>query len=365
MRIAFVTGCLEPGRDGVGDYTLTLAAECVRRGHEVRLLSLAEKEAGVRSDSLDRLRLASTEWRQDGGAAARRWLEAFRPNWVSLQFVPYCFDPRGFFAASIRPLVELCSAAPRCHLYVHELWIGSYVGAQWKSRLIGSLQRLAMTRLLRRLRPDVVHTSTAYYQAALASIGHSARLLRMFGSVPPSARTVADVASSFPAEALVCGHFGTLHPNWRADEFLGELAALAGHLRRRPFLVSTGGLGYGQSAFRALAARWRQIEFVELGRRDIRELAVDFARFDFAVTSVPWNAIGKSSSTAALREHGIKVVVTAAGSPPRFTSGLQDDAADDAGLVPFFRTATMLSSALDRPAIRRSPLRFHRQPCRA
>lgn len=42
MRIAFSTGCLAPGRDGVGDYTRTLAGECARRGHTLALVSLGE-----------------------------------------------------------------------------------------------------------------------------------------------------------------------------------------------------------------------------------------------------------------------------------------------------------------------------------
>ena len=40
MRIAFVATCLEPGRDGVGDYTTLLAAECARRGHAVMRIAL-------------------------------------------------------------------------------------------------------------------------------------------------------------------------------------------------------------------------------------------------------------------------------------------------------------------------------------
>ncbi len=40
MRIAFVTSGLEPGRDGVGDYTSGLAEECARRGHTVTQIAL-------------------------------------------------------------------------------------------------------------------------------------------------------------------------------------------------------------------------------------------------------------------------------------------------------------------------------------
>lgn len=32
MRLAFICVSLEPGRDGVGDYTRSLAAECIRQG---------------------------------------------------------------------------------------------------------------------------------------------------------------------------------------------------------------------------------------------------------------------------------------------------------------------------------------------
>ena len=43
MKIAFITSCLEPGKDGVGDYTRSLAAESSRNGHEVCLLALNDR----------------------------------------------------------------------------------------------------------------------------------------------------------------------------------------------------------------------------------------------------------------------------------------------------------------------------------
>ena len=43
MKLLFLCSSLEPGRDGVGDYTRRLAGECLRQGHEVRLLSLNDK----------------------------------------------------------------------------------------------------------------------------------------------------------------------------------------------------------------------------------------------------------------------------------------------------------------------------------
>ncbi|MEY2878587.1 MAG: hypothetical protein RLZZ15_967 [Verrucomicrobiota bacterium] len=374
MRIAFVTGNLEPGRDGVGDYTRTLAEECARRGHTVALLSLAESARPENPESpataagaaLPTLRLTPAEWRADGGAAARRWLDAFAPDWASLQFVPFSYDPRGFFGGSIAPLARILGGARRRHVFFHELWIGSFAGAPAKARAFGWWQRRTVAALLRAVAPERVATSTGYYRAALATIGRAAAVWPVFGAVPRGA--TADPAANFPgvaAEALVCGHFGTLHPNWECDEFLKSFAAFAAARGRPAAFVAAGALGYGAERFAALAASYRgRIDFVSLGRLDATELARAFARFDFAATSVPWNILGKSSSAAALREHGLRVVATAAGSPPRFAApALADPEAED-GCVPFFRDRALSPALLEktppRPGVSRTAEHFLR-----
>ena len=364
MKIAFVAGCLEPGHDGVGDYTATLATECVRRGHEVRLLSLAEKVSMTASGSSDRLRLSPADWRQDGGAAARAWLDDFHPDWVSLQFVPYSFDPRGFFGASVESIGNIVGAAPRRHVFFHEIWIGSQRGASPKAWLSGWWQRRAVQALLRRIAPTCVHTSTAYYQSALAAIGQPVGRLRMFGSVPrPASIPAATLPSEIPTNALICGHFATLHPDWVPDPFLADLLALAARRRQPAVWVAVGSLGYGRERFAHTAERWKgRVTCVSLGRLDQPALAAAFSRFDFAVTSVPWNVLGKSSSSAALREHGLSVVVTTEGSAPRFTSARIDDAAEDPGFLPYFRDRSVLDWALTktlpRPGVSATADRF-------
>jgi hypothetical protein len=42
LKILFVCSCLEPGLDGVGDYTRRLAVELVALGHSCTLLALAD-----------------------------------------------------------------------------------------------------------------------------------------------------------------------------------------------------------------------------------------------------------------------------------------------------------------------------------
>jgi Trk K+ transport system NAD-binding subunit len=44
MKIAFICGSLEPGRDGVGDYTRRLAGELVKQQHEVLVIAFNDRQ---------------------------------------------------------------------------------------------------------------------------------------------------------------------------------------------------------------------------------------------------------------------------------------------------------------------------------
>lgn len=344
MKLAFITGSLAPGRDGVGDYVRTLGLRCAAAGHDVRWISLAEAEEPG-ADDPRMLRLSDAAVRADGGELARRWVAAFAPDWMSLQFVPYSFDPRGLFGARVPLLAELLHAAPRRHIFFHEVWIGVHRGASLKERAVGWVQRRAVQALLRRAAPDCVHTSTACNVSVLAGIGQRAGRLPMFGSVPFAATAPAPIDGVAP-DALVCGLFGSLHPNWQSDAFLRDFERLARSLGRPAAFVTAGGIGPGAPLLAQIEEHWRdRITFVRLGRCSTERLAAVFARFDFAVTSMPWNILGKSSSAAALREHGVKVVATAAGDPPRGVPLPPDDTAEDPGFVAYFRDPARLAAA--------------------
>ncbi len=354
MRIAFITGCLEPGRDGVGDYVRTLAAECERRGHAVTLLSLTERSAvdPSQEEGSSVLRLSAAECEADGGEAARQWLDRFQPDWASLHFVPYSYHPRGFFDPWIARLKFMLSGAPRRHIFFHEIWIGFSADARWRERATGWWQRRMVGRLVDQLAPTVVHTSTGCYRALLGTRGINAGILPMIGSVPRSAEVRTGVPGALKAvapDALVCGMFGTIHPNWEAETFLHDFAVLAAAQKRPAVLLAAGALRYGTKFFEQLRERWKgRVALGALGELPTSELPAVFARFDFAVSTMPWVLIGKSSSAAALREHGLRVVVTFAGSPPRAVNEANILEPADAGFVPFFRNRDLLPTALQK-----------------
>ena len=103
MVILFLTSCLEPGKDGVGDYTRLLAAECIRRHQACSIMALndpyvsqpVESTESVDGIPLSTLRLpARLSWEKRVELAV-----AFRAqrsvDWISLQFVSYGFNRKG------------------------------------------------------------------------------------------------------------------------------------------------------------------------------------------------------------------------------------------------------------------------------
>src|SRR6185369_1226722 len=99
MRLALLCGSLHPGRDGVGDYCRKLGSELSRLGHQILLLSLNERylrgsdQEMAEGFSVFRCGLYDSLCRRL--ALARRALEQFCPDWVSLQYVCYGYHPKG------------------------------------------------------------------------------------------------------------------------------------------------------------------------------------------------------------------------------------------------------------------------------
>lgn len=318
MRILFLCGGLEPGRDGVGDYTRRLAAECVRLGHECRIVSLNDQTAPG-TEERDYVRCpAAAPW-PARVEKARGVVQAFRPDWISLQFVPYGFQPKGMPRRLARGVKAIAGETP-LQIMFHELWIGSADRARLKDRLVGTLQRFCIARLVRTLRPAAVHTSNPTYVALLRKIGVGARLLPLFGNIP-----VAAGGPGFPGELARAGiaaaergawwlglFFGTLHPQWEPQPFLDILLSAARKAGRRAGLISVGRMGAAGGAIWEGMRREHgdKITFVDFGEQPGERISALMKLADFGVAASPWNLVGKSGSAAAMLDHGLPVIVT-------------------------------------------------------
>jgi hypothetical protein len=210
----------------------------------------------------------------------------------------------------------------------HELWVGLDRNDTFANRIQGMVQRTAIRRLHRGMRPDCVHTQTPAYVAALASAGIAARQLPLFGNLPvaePSRSAarrnlLAEVSPQIqPEAAVVAGWFGTIHPQWNGIEMITRLANAARAASRPLVLLALGRNGPGGAA---LAERLRKqpipgVYFHEIGELPAEEASRVLGYFDVFLTPNPVALAPKSGTVAASLDHGIPVLISRNNWQPR------------------------------------------------
>jgi glycosyltransferase involved in cell wall biosynthesis len=337
MKLLFITGCLEPGKDGVGDYTRELAAECGLRGYPASLMSLNDPwiKTPVKEIPPDTgtgtslLRLGPRQSWVDRVTAARAFLAETGPDLVSLQLLLHSFHPAGLSFALPQLLRAIIGQIP-VQVMFHELWLGEQTGARLKTRVFGYCQRKIIEGVVKKLACRVTHTSNPVYVRLLNRRGIKAKLLPLFGNVPivqvddvsfaeimatKGERRTPNVERRTPNAiplaprddaVLRLGIFGSIHPEWSPDAMFSELKTLG-----RPIQLShIGRIGPGGSIWTDLAERYgTEIELSRLGERSFDEISRFLSYLDFGVATVPLPLIGKSSSVAAMLDHGLPVIV--------------------------------------------------------
>ncbi|MES2695344.1 MAG: hypothetical protein V4773_17845 [Verrucomicrobiota bacterium] len=321
MKLLFICSSLEPGRDGVGDYTRCLAAACIERGHECAVVALHDRHVSSTQREtqagLELIRLSSrAEW-SDRITRLRAEAARFNPHWISWQFVSYGYHPKGRVPTA---LIDFAASFPdrHQHLMLHELWIGLAAGESLTSRLAGWRQRGRLLEFVRLMRPLRFHTSNAAYQAALNREGLKAQLLELFGNIAicPSSPLERNAALMrfLPPEAkrrdafFIALTFGTLHRQWQPGATFAWLEATAKRRGLKPALLISGRAG-AHGAEVLAAARRRGIVAAESGEQDNRTISLLLQAADIGIAPHPWALIGKSGVAAAMREHGLPVVV--------------------------------------------------------
>lgn len=319
MKIVFLCPSLESGRDGVGDYTRRLASACVIRGHACLAIALHDphviSESEGLEDGVSLVRLPAAESWSTRAKRASIHIRGWGPEWVSWQFVAYGFHPKGLVPEALRELA-MSLRGPRCHMMLHELWIGLEAGSSGWSRLVGEAQRWGLTRLLRQRAPDRLHTSNPTYRAELARCGFAAELLELFGNVPVTPPEEANALTRFIPSAAGTGRetwlvgvtFGTLHRQWQPAATVEWLLATAGRLGRQPALLAIGRIGSHQAEIVERFSE-RGINVIVTGEQDPRTVSSLLRHADFGIAPHPWALIGKSGAAAAMLEHGIPVLV--------------------------------------------------------
>lgn len=321
MKLLFICGSLEPGRDGVGDYCILMARALRDLGVECALLAINDAhlrpaDGPIAQGTLEGtpfLRLAAgTEWRERA-EPAKKFVDRFQPAWVSVQFVCYAFHPRGF-ASGLGPQIASIAGSARVHVMFHEIWIGDARQYGLVDRAVGLLQKRCIRHLVRTLHPASMHTSNAVYQHLLAGIGVHAGRLPLPGNITicePAPGTPATIRTHGSRE-WVAGIFGSIHPRWSAEPWLDALCATAVKDGRPLIIAHFGEPGAaGREVWDRVASSYAQrAKFILLGRKSAREISLLLQEIDFGLATSPWHLIEKSGATAAFLDHGVPVLVT-------------------------------------------------------
>ena len=310
MKIIFVCSCLEPGRDGVGDYTGRLAAELIRIGHEVCLLALNDRFATtILSDDQERdgvkiqvLRLPSTLSNQDKKVLATNWINTVNPDLLSLQFVPFGFNPKGL-PFGLGKLLLSISKGRKWQITFHELWVGMAKEESKKLFYWGLLQRYIIKSLIRDLKPVRICTQTHLYKKLLEDLGFAAALLPLFGNIAPGDKG-SEIANKKEIRFVV---FGLIHSGAPIDQFAQEAAIYAKQNNVAIKLIFIGRCGNEQE-------RWLNIWESQgltaevFGEQPAEKISAVLWNATMGISATATAVIEKSGSVAAMRNHGLPVL---------------------------------------------------------
>lgn len=312
MRIAFICGSLQPGQDGVGDYTIRLAAELNRMGHTavavaVHDVHLTDKVSGTinaEGTLLQVLRIPAVWSSRKRFNHAEEWLHSFNPDWVSLQYVMYAFASNGLpflLGYNLRKIAQ----GKKLHIMFHELWIGIDKENFIKAYTITTLQKFIIKRTLSLLNPDLVHTHLPVYKSMLEDLGQQVDSLPLFSNievVPKRANTIED-------KVLRIGFFSQAELGQSIVLFLSQLRqqALVHNLDVEVWLI--GGTEGRMNAFKkqmqVLPEYKHKVSYT--GFLSAEELSGALQGCTLGLTPVPRHGLGKSGSVAAFMAHGVPV----------------------------------------------------------
>ena len=325
MRLLFLCSSLEPGRDGVGDYTRSLAYECAQLGHTCALVALSDPHVSAPVEAAEPGGLATLRLPANGDMeSAVAFREHFAPDWISLQLVAYGLHPKGLlFTATSR--LHAVIGSTRLHLMLHELWLGNDAAPRLRHRAIGWLQKTSLRRMLATLRPAIVATTNPVYAALLQTIGVEAEIEPLFGNIPialfePLPQPIA--ACHSPGKTWLGVFFGGLYREWKPEPFFGRLGRAAEKAGRRVILAQLGHAGAeGDEVWAELERNHAShFRFLKLGPQPARAISAVLQAADFGIAASPWTLIGKSGSAAVMLEHGLPVIVTRDDFQPRVTT---------------------------------------------
>lgn len=320
---------MEPGCDGVGDYTRRLATELGRMGHECLCVALNDRHCPATQNEYDNSGFHGPEsfpapvWRCPARLPWKKRLhclqvlvDEFKPEWISLQYVPHGYNVKGAPYSLVHYLPHL-RGKHQWHVMCHELWLQDETSM--KRRALGKLQKYLLTRLCRRLPAARRSTSIELYKRRLAMAGISASILPLLSNIrcfhcDPAFRRelLASLRVENAGEAWIFAIFGTIRPGWDHDELFKAIEQCRIRERKQHcVIISAGNQGaYGEKVWEKMVAE-APSSFILHKTGILPEEGISrlFQSADFGIAIAPLHYLGKSGSAVAMQSHGLPIII--------------------------------------------------------
>jgi glycosyltransferase involved in cell wall biosynthesis len=314
MKILFLCSSIEPKKDGVGDYTRLICSALIKKGYSVSILALNDqyvtgfvKETVISEDfSFNTNRISVGISQSQKFALTQEIVSTFNPDWVSLQFVPYGYNTKGlpfWLPNFLNKLIGKHS----WHIMFHELWIGRIQNMSLKNKVISYMQEVIVRQLMKKIKPQVIHTHLPVYMNNLKKITSNISPLPLFSNISPP----INFSQSIADKRFRWAFFSQVDTSPEIINFINVFNVELLEKGISPELIIIGNnknkmLGYVEE-FKAKCPLFAHIACT--GFLSENEISIELKYCNLGITPVPLHGIGKSGSVAAFLAHGIPVAV--------------------------------------------------------
>lgn len=348
-KILFLCGSCESGKDGVGDYTVMLAAQLSRMNQNVSLIALNDKHTildkeesfDVDGTVLKILRLSKdTAWNRRL-ASARNWIQAFAPDWISIQYVPFSFNDKGLPFGFAHKLKKLLTNA-RVHIMFHEIWVGIKKNSPASHSVYKFFQKKIAASLTKKLRPALVNTSNRVYQLELQRVGIESDILPLFSNIPISQideafvdgiLRQAGISKTMRHQFEIICVFGSIFPDIKLDAVIEEQVRITGRQEKHLLLVFMGRTNNDEVA-RLKQQFEKLITVLNLGELSAQKVSSMLQVADKAISITPKEFIGKSGVYAVLKRHNLPVLSPFSITIPQYQAEIEKQYRDMEAAAP-------------------------------
>jgi len=313
VKLIFLCGSLEPGKDGVGDYSRRLACELIRKSHEVAIIALNDRVSTSLYDGLQSsngievpvLRLPASMDEKERFSYVGDYIRTFGPEWVSLQYVPFSFEKRGLPFSFGKHLKSLGSNI-KWHFMFHELWVGLHGYSSFKLKMLGLMQKVIIKQMLAAINPESVTTSIGIYKKNLG--WKEVNLIPLFSNIPVADMPQEDMRNPDNLTAVHFGCFtGALEDYKRQVDFLTAIGEKTGKTVCLEIMGNGG--HYKEKALDISRRAFGEENVIDRGFLPEEAISNHLLRADIGISRADYTLFGKSGSAMAMLEHGLPLLL--------------------------------------------------------